>query len=48
MKGAEYVNEEYLLKLWREIEEALIIEIEAFGKGIAAFFAARHSDSKYN
>ncbi len=44
MKGAEYVNEEYLLKLWKEVEEALIIEIKAFDKGIAAFFAARHSD----
>ena len=43
MKGAEYVNEECLLTLWRAIETALLDEIQAFSGNIVSFFAARHS-----
>lgn len=44
MKGAEYVNDDCLVQLWREIEMALREEIIEHGKGIPAFFAARHSN----
>ncbi|MBI1820289.1 MAG: DEAD/DEAH box helicase, partial [Nitrospirae bacterium] len=43
IKGAEYVDQECLLTLWRELEAALRIEIKEFGKDIASFFSSRHS-----
>lgn len=43
MKGAEYVNQECLLTLWKAIETALLVEIQAFSGNIVSFFAARHS-----
>ncbi|MBI1819529.1 MAG: SNF2 helicase-associated domain-containing protein, partial [Nitrospirae bacterium] len=43
IKGAEYVDQECLLTLWRELEAALRIEIKECGKEIASFFASRHS-----
>ncbi|MFH1158866.1 MAG: SNF2-related protein, partial [Pseudomonadota bacterium] len=43
MKGAEYVNAECLRGLWRAVEIALREEILLHGKGIPAYFAARHS-----
>ena len=42
MKGAEYVNEDCLLFLWKEIEEALIEQIITFNKSIEEFFALNH------
>ncbi|MFA5362236.1 MAG: DEAD/DEAH box helicase [Candidatus Omnitrophota bacterium] len=44
MKGAEYVDQECLQGLWREIETALSGEISVSGKSAAEFFAARHSN----
>ena len=41
LKGAEYVNGDFLSKLWHEIGEALSVEIQEFGKGIEEFFSAR-------
>jgi non-specific serine/threonine protein kinase len=43
MKGAEYVDQECLLSLWSQLEEALRVEIQEFGKDIPSFFTARHS-----
>jgi non-specific serine/threonine protein kinase len=43
MKGAEYVDRECLLSLWRQLEETLRVEIQEFEKDIASFFASRHS-----
>ncbi|MEI8012222.1 MAG: DEAD/DEAH box helicase [Candidatus Omnitrophota bacterium] len=43
MKGVEYVDEDCLRGLWRDIEEALAGEIRESGHNAAAYFAARHS-----
>lgn len=44
MRGAEYIDRDCLLQLWREMEEALRTEIIEFKKDIPSFFAARHSN----
>lgn len=41
MKGAEYITEDFLAKLWNEIGSALIIEIQDSGASIEKFFSTR-------
>ncbi|MFI5304624.1 MAG: DEAD/DEAH box helicase [Nitrospiria bacterium] len=43
IKGAEYVNQECLFTLWKDLEAALRVEIQEFGKDLSSFFASRHS-----
>ncbi len=43
-KGAEYVDRECFLLLWKEIETALIDQIISFGKDVSTFFSSRHSN----
>lgn len=43
IKGAEYIDQECLLTLWGELEAALRVEFQEFGKDIVSFFASRYS-----
>ena len=42
MKGVEYIDEECLISIWQQIEEALKIEIHEFDGLISEFFADRY------
>ena len=42
MKGAEYIDEECLINIWQQIEEALKTEIYEFDGLISEFFADRY------
>lgn len=43
MKGAEYLNEELLQSLWREIASALHAGIRESGRDVGKYFADKHS-----
>lgn len=43
MKGSEYLSEECLFSLWREMGVSLYDEIIKFGKGVGIYFEERHS-----
>ncbi len=42
-RGAEYVNRECLLSIWKEIEEALHKQLSEYDKDVDSFFSSRHS-----
>lgn len=44
MKGAEYVDAEFLLWLWQKTGRALDLEITESRQDVASFFAARHGE----